>query len=299
MPQWDFLDFLADHAKTYPNFRLMMNAEVVDLTKDNGRITGVIANTKDGPINIAAHLTVGADGRHSIVRERAGLKVEVLGAPIDVLWFRLSRKPDDPTQVIGRFAGGKIMVMLNRDDYWQCGFVIPKGSFEALKQRGLEMFRQDLVSIASFLHDRVQEVRDWDQVKLLTVAVDRLTTWYREGLLCIGDAAHAMSPVGGVGINLAIQDAVATANILTPALLKKSVLPADLRAVQDRRLFPTQITQMMQVFIQKRVLAGSLGRTLTSAPWFLKLFRWFPILQRIPAYLIGVGARPEHVKTWT
>ncbi|HEU4434842.1 MAG TPA: FAD-dependent oxidoreductase, partial [Pyrinomonadaceae bacterium] len=214
MPQWDFLDFLADHAKTYPNFRLMMETEVVDLTKDNGRITGVVANTNGGPINISAHLTVGADGRHSIVRERAGLKVEVLGAPIDVLWFRLSRKPDDPTQVIGRFAGGKIMVMLNRDDYWQCGFVIPKGTFASLKQRGLEMFRQDLVSIASFLHDRVQEVRDWDQVKLLTVAVDRLTTWYREGLLCIGDAAHAMSPIGGVGINLAVQDAVAVANLL-------------------------------------------------------------------------------------
>ena len=295
MPQWDFLDFLADHAKTYPNFRLMMETEVVDLTKDNGRITGVVANTNGGPINISAHLTVGADGRHSIVRERAGLKVEVLGAPIDVLWFRLSRKPDDPTQVIGRFAGGKIMVMLNRDDYWQCGFVIPKGTFESLKQRGLEMFRQDLVSIASFLHDRVQEVRDWDQVKLLTVAVDRLTTWYREGLLCIGDAAHAMSPVGGVGINLAIQDAVATSNILTQPLLKKSVLPYDLRAVQERRLFPTRMTQAMQVFVQKRVLSRALGATLTSAPWFLKLFRVFPFLQRIPGYLVGIGFRPEHI----
>jgi 2-polyprenyl-6-methoxyphenol hydroxylase-like FAD-dependent oxidoreductase len=295
MPQWDFLDFLADHAKTYPNFRLMMEAEVTDLTKENGRITGVVTNTNDGPINIKALLTVGADGRHSIVRERAGLKVEVLGAPIDVLWFRLSRKPDDPTQVIGRFAGGKIMVMLNRDDYWQCGFVIPKGTFESLKQRGLEMFQQDLASIASFLNDRVQEVRDWDQVKLLTVAVDRLTTWYREGLLCIGDAAHAMSPVGGVGINLAIQDAVATSNILTESLLKKSVLASDLRAVQERRLFPTRMTQAMQVFVQKRVLGRALGSTVTSAPWFVKLLRWFPFLQRIPGYLIGIGFRPEHV----
>jgi len=295
MPQWDFLDFLADHAKTYQNFRLMMEAEVTDLINENGRITGVVANTNEGPININAHLTVGADGRHSIVRERAGLKVEVLGAPIDVLWFRLSRKPDDPTQVIGRFAGGKIMVMLNRDDYWQCGFVIPKGTFEALKQRGLEMFHHDLVSIASFLNDRVQEIRDWDQVRLLTVAVDRLRTWYREGLLCIGDAAHAMSPVGGVGINLAIQDAVATSNILTPALLKKAVLSDDLRAVQERRLFPTRMTQAMQVFVQKRVLVGALGTTLTSAPWFLKLFRWFPFLQRIPGYLVGIGFRPEHI----
>ena len=295
MPQWDFLDFLGDHAKTYPNFRLMMEAEVVDLIKENGRITGVVANTNDGPINIKAHLTVGADGRHSIVRERAGLKVEVLGAPIDVLWFRLSRKPDDPTQVIGRFSGGKIMVMLNRDDYWQCGFVIPKGTFEALKQRGLEMFHQDLISIASFLNDRVQEIRDWDQVKLLTVAVDRLTTWYREGLLCIGDAAHAMSPVGGVGINLAIQDAVATSNILTRSLLKTAVLPSDLRAVQERRLFPTRMTQAMQVFVQKRVLSRALGTTLTSAPWFLKLFRRLPFLQRIPGYIVGIGFRPEHI----
>ena len=295
MPQWDFLDFLADHAKLYPNFRLMMDAEVTGLLEEGGRITGVKVSTNDGPLDIKALLTIGADGRHSIVRERAGLKVEVLGAPIDVLWYRLSRKPDDPTQVIGRFAAGKIMVMLNRDDYWQCGFVIPKGSFEALKQRGLEMFRQDLVSIASFLRDRVEEIRDWDQVKLLTVAVDRLTRWYRDGLLCIGDAAHAMSPVGGVGINLAIQDAVATANILAGKLNQKSVLPYDLRQVQERRLFPTQATQMMQVFIQKRVLAGSLGRTLTSAPWFLKLFRRFPILQRIPGYLVGIGFRPEHI----
>jgi 2-polyprenyl-6-methoxyphenol hydroxylase-like FAD-dependent oxidoreductase len=296
MPQWDFLDFLADHAKLYPTFRLMMDAEVTGLLEEGERIKGVNVNTNDGPLNIRAMLTIGADGRQSIVRERAGLKVEVLGAPIDVLWFRLSRKPDDPTQVIGRFAGGKIMVMLNRDDYWQCGFVIPKGSFEALKQRGLELFRQDLVSIASFLRDRVEEIHDWDQVKLLTVAVDRLTTWYRDGLLCIGDAAHAMSPVGGVGINLAIQDAVATANILAEKLLRKSLLPYDLRQVQERRLFPTQMTQRMQVFIQKRVLAGSLGRTLTSAPWFLKLFRWFPILQRIPGYLVGVGFRPEHIR---
>src|SRR5688572_21130842 len=207
MPQWEFLDFLADHARLYPNFRLMMEAEVVDLIEASGRISGVVAETKEGRVDINATLTIGADGRRSIVRERAGLKVEVLGAPIDVLWFRLSRKPNDPTQVIGRFAAGKIMVMLNRDDYWQCGFVIPKGTFEARKQRGLGPFHQDLVSIASFLQDRVAEIRDWDQVKLLTVAVDRLRKWYRDGLLCIGDAAHAMSPVGGVGINLAIQDA--------------------------------------------------------------------------------------------
>ena len=295
MPQWDFLDFIADHAKTHRTFRLMMDAEVTGLIENGGRVEGVTVNTPDGPLEITAHLTVGADGRHSIVRERAGLKVEVLGAPIDVLWFRLSRKPSDPGQVIGRFAAGKIMVMLNREDYWQCGFVIQKGSFEALKQRGLEAFRQDLVSITSFLNDRVQEISDWDQVKLLTVAVDRLTRWYRDGLLCIGDAAHAMSPVGGVGINLAIQDAVATANILTRKLSEKSVLPSDLGKVQERRLFPTQATQMVQVFVQKRVIGSALGASITSAPWFLKLFRWFPILQRIPGYMVGLGVRPEHI----
>ena len=295
MPQWDFLDFLADHAKTYSTFRLLMDAEVSGLIENGDRIEGVTVDTPNGPLQIKAHLTVGADGRHSTVRERAGLRVEVLGAPIDVLWFRLSRKPSDPGQVIGRFAGGKIMVMLNREDYWQCGFVIPKGSFEALKQRGLEPFHQDLVSIASFLNDRVAEIRDWEQVKLLTVAVDRLTQWYRDGLLCIGDAAHAMSPVGGVGINLAIQDAVATANILVGKLSTRSVLPSDLRQVQERRLFPTQVTQAVQVFVQKRVLGRALGATVTSAPWFLKLFGWFPLLQRIPGYMVGIGVRPEHI----
>jgi 2-polyprenyl-6-methoxyphenol hydroxylase-like FAD-dependent oxidoreductase len=295
MPQWDFLDFIADHAKSYPTFRLLMDAEVTGLIENGERVEGVTVEMPDGPLQIKAHLTVGADGRHSIVRERAGLKVEVLGAPIDVLWFRLSRKPSDPGQVIGRFASGKIMVMLNREDYWQCGFVIPKGSLAALQQRGLEAFRQDLVSIASFLDDRVAEIRDWEHVKLLTVAVDRLRRWYREGLLCIGDAAHAMSPVGGVGINLAIQDAVAAANILVQKLSEKSVLPYDLRQVQERRLFPTQVTQAIQVFVQKRVLGRALGSTITSAPWFLKVFRWFPFLQRIPGYMVGIGVRPEHI----
>ena len=297
MPQWDFLDFIADHAKTYPTFRVLMDAEVTGLIENGERIEGVTVETPDGPLQIKAHLTVGADGRHSTVRERAGLTVEVLGAPIDVLWFRLSRKPSDPGQVIGRFSAGKIMVMLNREDYWQCGFVIPKATFEALKQRGLEAFRRDLVSVASFLDDRVEEIRDWDQVKLLTVAVDRLKRWYREGLLCIGDAAHAMSPVGGVGINLAIQDAVAAANILARSLSENSVLVADLRQVQERRLFPTQVTQAIQVFVQKRVLGRALAGSITSAPWFLKLFRVFPFLQRIPGYMVGIGFRPEHIHT--
>jgi len=298
MPQWDFLDFISSEAKKYPTFRLMMEAEVTGLIIRDDQVFGVEVLTPDGPIEITATLTVGADGRHSIVRERAGLKVETLGAPIDVLWFRIRRVESDPDQVIGRFSRGKIMVMLDRGDYWQCGFVIPKGSFETLKQRGLEQFQLDLVSVAPFLSDRVHEVKDWEPVKLLTVAVDRLLKWYKPGLLCIGDASHAMSPVGGVGINLAIQDAVATANLLADKLIKDSVSTDNLEEVQKRRLFPTRVTQSAQVFIQKRALGTTLAATnQVSAPWFLKLLGLFPILRRIPAYLVGVGVRPEHVKT--
>jgi 2-polyprenyl-6-methoxyphenol hydroxylase-like FAD-dependent oxidoreductase len=298
MPQWDFLDFLSGHAKTYPTFHLMMNAQVTDLISENDEIKGVKVTTPDGPIEIRALLTVGADGRHSTVRERAGLKVEVLGAPIDVLWFRLKRKPTDPAQVLGRFSSGKIMVMIDREDYWQCGFVIPKGSFELLKQRGIEQFHRDVTSVAPFLADRVNDLTDWESIRLLTVAVDRLLRWYKQGLLCIGDASHAMSPVGGVGINLAIQDAVATSNLLADKLADRSVTTADLEQVQKRRLFPTKVIQTGQVFVQNRVLRPTLSTSRkVSAPWFLKLFRTFPILQRIPAYVIGVGVRPEHVRT--
>jgi 2-polyprenyl-6-methoxyphenol hydroxylase-like FAD-dependent oxidoreductase len=298
MPQWDFLNFLAEHAASYQTFQLRMDAEVVNLLEDKGRITGVVAQTPAGSLEVKAHLTVGADGRHSTVRELAGLKVLELGAPIDVLWFRLSRKPDDPGQILGRFVGGRIMVMLNRDDYWQCGFVIPKGEFENLKNRGLEEFRKNLVGIADFLHDRVNELSDWTQIRLLTVAVDRLHRWYREGLLCVGDAAHAMSPVGGVGINLAIQDAVATANVLYAKLRTENVTSEDLDLVQTRRLLPARLTQAAQVFIQKRVLRPALqNQNISAAPWFLKLFKTFPLLRRIPAYLVGVGVRAEHVQT--
>jgi 2-polyprenyl-6-methoxyphenol hydroxylase-like FAD-dependent oxidoreductase len=298
MPQWDFLDFLADHGKTFPTFQLIMDAEVVDLIDEAGTIKGIRAVGPHGPFEIRADLTIGADGRHSTVRERAGLRIEELGAPIDVLWFRISRHKDDPVQALGRFSRGKIMVMLNRDEYWQCGFVIPKSSFEKLQQRGLEQFRSDVNSVAPFLSDRVMEIKDWDQVKLLTVLVDRLLRWYRPGLLCIGDAAHAMSPVGGVGINLAIQDAVATANLLSEKLLAHDVNLEDLKSVEDRRLLPTKITQRAQVFIQDRVLGRALNENqTTSAPWYLRLFKTLPFLQRIPAYMIGIGFRPEHIKT--
>ena len=298
MPQWDFLDFLADNGRTYPTFKLIMEARVVDLIYDQDRVAGIKAETPNGSLDIRASLTVGADGRRSTVRERADLKVEELGAPIDVLWFRVRRLPNDPGQVLGRFSRGKIMVMIDRGDYWQCGFVIAKGSFEEIKQRGLERFHEDLLGVASFLRDRIGELNSWDDIKLLTVAVDRLLKWYRPGLLCIGDAAHAMSPVGGVGINLAIQDAVATANLLADKLTTDNVTEADLEMVQKRRLLPTRMIQAAQVFIQKRVLGRALGSTQeTSVPWVLKLFRYFPILRRIPAYLVGIGVRPEHIPT--
>jgi len=298
MPQWDFLNFLADHAREFPTFSLIMGAEVIDLIEEGPHIRGVKINGPNGPSQIKADLVIGADGRHSIVRERAGLQGEELGAPIDVLWFRISRQASDPSQVLGRFVASRIMVMLNRADYWQCGFVIPKHGFEQMQQRGLEAFRKDIATVAPFLNERVNEIQDWTQVKLLTVAVDRLLKWYRPGLLCIGDAAHAMSPVGGVGINLAIQDAVATANLLASKLLDRTVSVADLHKVQQRRLLATRITQRAQIIVQERVLGRALTLTeQTSAPWYFRLPKMIPFLQRIPAYVIGVGVRPEHIRT--
>ena len=297
MPQWHFLDFLADHARQYPTFKLWMDAELIDLIEKDGQIVGAQVKTNDGPTEVMSELLVGADGRTSVVRERAGLKVEVLGAPMDIMWFRISRRPDDPSQALGRFSNGKVMVMLNRDEYWQCGFVIAKGTLEQVKQRGIEAFRQDVVTIAAFLADRTKEIRDWDEIRLLTVRVDRLRKWYRAGLLCIGDAAHAMSPLGGVGINLAIQDAVATANLLAESLKNKTLTENDLAKVQRRRLFPTRLTQAAQVFMQDRVLSPILGSNEPdSVPFVLRLFQWFPILRRIPARLVGIGVRPEHIK---
>lgn len=297
MPQWHFLDFLADHARQYPTFQLWMDAEVTDLIENDRRIVGARVKTKDGPCDVTSDLLVGADGRTSVVRERAGLEVEVLGAPMDVMWFRMSRHPDDPSQALGRFVGGKVMVMLNRDEYWQCGYVIAKGTLDQVKVRGIEAFRRDLQAIAPFLADRTNEVRDWDDIRLLTVRVDRLRKWYRGGLVCIGDAAHAMSPLGGVGINLAIQDAVATANILAEPLKNKTLTEDDLAKVQRRRLFPTRLTQAAQVFMQDYVLSPILGSNEPdSVPFVLRLFKWFPVLRRIPARLIGIGVRPEHIK---
>ena len=298
MPQWDFLNFLVEHAARYPTFRLMTNTEVTGLIEAGSQVCGVKAETLEGPLEIRADLVVGADGRSSVVRDRSGLEVEHLGAPIDVMWFRLPRKPDDQSQALGRFANGKIMVMINRDTYWQCGYVIRKGALEEIKQQGLEKFGQDILSLAPFLRDRIKEIRDWNEIKLLTVLVDRLRQWYRPGLLCIGDAAHAMSPVGGIGINLAIQDAVAAANILWQPLSEGFISPSHLQKVQWRRELPTRLTQRGQVFVQDNVLGRVLGNSQpVVAPWFLQLFKRFPALRRIPARLIGLGVRPEHVQS--
>ena len=300
MPQWDFLDFLADEARKYPTFRLLMNADVTDVLRTNGRVTGVRVKTPDGDVDVEATLTIGADGRRSVVRDRAGLIVETFGAPIDVLWMRISRRDTDRAETLGIIRSGRIFVMLNRGDYWQCAFVIPKGGYATLRERGLDEFRNDISAIVPFLSDRVGELRTWDDIKLLTVMVDRLKQWYAPGLLCIGDAAHAMSPIGGVGINLAVQDAVAAANLLYRPLLNGTVSLEDLAAVQKRRLFPTRMTQNAQVAIQKNVMAPvlSLDRTASiSLPFPVRLLQRYPVLRRIPARLVGIGVRPEHVRT--
>lgn len=298
IPQWDFLDFLADKGRQYPGFRLLMGAEVTGLLEEDDRVAGVRATIDGRPIDVRGHLTVGADGRHSTVRSAAGLKVVDIGAPIDVFWFRLSRLSTDPGQLLGRFSRGAVVVLIDRGDYWQCGFVIAKGGAEDWKRLGLDEFRREIARVVPFLSDRVDELKSWDDIRLLTVAVDRLSTWHRPGLLCIGDAAHAMSPVGGVGINLAIQDAVATANRLWKPLRDGSVSDADLAAVQARREWPTKATQKLQVLVQERILGRVLGAsTELRVPWFLRLFGRFPVLRRLPARIIGMGFRPEHIQS--
>jgi 2-polyprenyl-6-methoxyphenol hydroxylase-like FAD-dependent oxidoreductase len=381
MPQWDFLNFMAEHAKRYPEFNLRMQAEVTGLILDGDRVAGVRAKTQFGPLEVRAELVIGADGRRSVVREQAGLQVENLGSPIDVLWMRISRKPGDPAQTFGHVDSGRILVQIQRGDYWQCAFVIPKGGFDAMCERGLPAFCEEIARLSPYLRDRVAELKSWDDIKLLTVTVDRLKQWYRQGLLCIGDAAHAMSPIGGVGINLAIQDAVAAANILAPAFRRGSIpgavllmdalnsemspgdsaLPEaiamgltpvssgapgaaahidssflrnglkndgapsggkvgsssaaadnrsasevpyrtvtedDLAAVQRRREFPTRMTQRMQVLIQNRVIGRVLAsQEQLSVPWVIKLLSYFPVLRRVPAYVVGIGFRPERVHT--
>jgi 2-polyprenyl-6-methoxyphenol hydroxylase-like FAD-dependent oxidoreductase len=297
MPQWDFLNFLADHGRRYPRFNLLMRAEVTDLIEEGGRVRGVRAATPDGVLEVRAALVVGCDGRHSTVREKAGLIVEELGAPMDVLWFRVSRPSGDPEETMGLFLPGRILVMIERGNYWQCAYVIPKGSIEDVRARGIESFRAAVEQAVPFLKGRMREIKDWDQIKLLTVAVDRLKRWHRSGLLCIGDAAHAMSPIGGVGVNLAVQDAVATANILAEPLRAGPIDDGTLQKVQDRREFPTRVTQRVQVFLQNNVIRTVLGQSELKPPLALRLLQHYPILRRIPARVLGLGVRPEHIHT--
>jgi 2-polyprenyl-6-methoxyphenol hydroxylase-like FAD-dependent oxidoreductase len=298
MPQWDFLDFLKQKAQLYPSFRLFMETEVTGLLEENGIVVGVRATTPQGQLEIRAGLVVGADGRHSVVRKAAGLKVVDFGAPMDVMWMRLSRRPHDPGQTFGHIDRGRILVLLNRETYWQAAFVIAKGEAGRIRERGLAGFREEVGRLEPFLRSRLEELRDWQDVSVLTVTVDRLERWSRPGLLSIGDAAHAMSPIGGVGINLAIQDAVAASNILGPILVNRAPSESELHKVQRRRNFPTRATQRLQLTIQNNIIRRVLGSADSlTLPWPLRLLRRWPFLRRLPARIIGVGFRPEHVKT--
>jgi 2-polyprenyl-6-methoxyphenol hydroxylase-like FAD-dependent oxidoreductase len=306
MPQWEFLDFVRDEAELYPGFRLIQNAEVTGVIQQGDSVTGVRVTTPQGPLELMADLVIGADGRRSTVRSTAGLVVRDLGAPIDVLWMRLPKLPGDPSTTGGRITTGIFLAMIDRGSYWQCAYVIPKGGIEEVRARGLEAFRADMVKVVPLFAGRIDTLASWDDIKLLSVTVDRLERWYKPGLLCIGDAAHAMSPVGGVGINLAVQDAVATANILAAALADMRLGRADftplLAQVEKRRLLPTRLTQAAQVAIQYRLLSPVLAGRGSDAPpmalpWPMKLMRRWPLLQALPAYAVGVGVRPEHVRS--
>jgi 2-polyprenyl-6-methoxyphenol hydroxylase-like FAD-dependent oxidoreductase len=300
MPQWDFLDFIAKHAAALRGFALRRRVEATALIVEGGRIAGVRAQTPEGAVEISADLVIGADGRHSTVRRDAGLAVDELGAPMDVLWFHLSRRPDDPREPLGIFRSGHILVLIDRGDTWQCGYVIPKGSLDRLRQTGIQAVRDAVGRMAPVVADRTGEIRGWDDLKLLTVTVDRLRRWHRPGLLCIGDAAHAMSPIGGVGINLAIQDAVAAANLLAGPLRDRRVTDDILRQVQARREFPTRVTQRLQLTIQNRVVSSVLEREPggddIAPPLPLRLLGRYPLLRRVAARLLGLGVRPEHIK---
>ena len=294
MPQWDFLSFLAEKAKAHRGFRLIMQAEGCRLLTEDGRTAGVHAETGEGPIEIRAPLTVAADGRGSRLRVEAGLKVRDLGAPIDVLWFRLSRPASDTDETQGRFDAGQILIMLNRGDYWQCAYVVPKGGFDAKSAAGIAAFRAELARVAPFPPDRAGELETWEQVKVLSVQVNRLEIWWRPGLLCVGDAAHAMSPVGGVGVNLAVQDAVAAANLLVSPLRRGAVSDPDLAAVQRRREWPTRATQRLQVLVQNRVLVRALRSGSTIRPPLpLRVIAAVPLLRDLPGRIVGRGLRPE------
>ena len=298
MPQWDFLNFLSERARAFPHFDLRMQHEALDLIRDDDRIvTGVLARGPNATaVSIHTGLVVGCDGRSSTMRKAGQLELLEFGVPIDVLWFRISREPNDPEQVLGIVNFGKALILINRGTYFQAGLIIRKGSFEDIKRAGIEAFRNGLLELCPWLDGRVHELQNSDQIKLLTVQINRLRQWHRPGLLCIGDSAHAMSPAGGVGINLAIQDAVAAANLLTDGLREERVTEAMLAAVQKRREFPTRATQAVQVRIHNafdRVFADA-GPL--KAPWGLKVAVQIPGIHRALGYVVGVGVRPEHVR---
>ncbi|MGA8693032.1 MAG: FAD-dependent oxidoreductase [Xanthobacteraceae bacterium] len=298
MPQWDFLNFLAEHGRRCSQFDLRMRAEATDLIESGDRIVGVRVKTPDGELTVHADLVVGCDGRHSTIREKAGLQTDDYGAPMDVLWFRVTRRDTDGADVFGHIAAGALLVMLDRGDYWQCAYVIPKGGIDRVTANGIEAFRNRVVALSPFLADRIGELRSFDDVKLLSVMVNRLRQWWRPGLICIGDAAHAMSPIGGVGINIAVQDAVAAANRLAPPLQAGTMSSGHLQAVQARRDFPARMTQKIQLTMQNRIIGPALQSTREPKPPLLfKLFDTFPLLRRLPARLLALGIRPEHVQT--
>jgi 2-polyprenyl-6-methoxyphenol hydroxylase-like FAD-dependent oxidoreductase len=298
MPQWDFLNFLAKQGQRYKCFDLRMKAEATGLIEEGGRVVGLRVKTPDGALVVRADLVVGCDGRHATVREQAGLKSDDYGAPMDVLWFRLARQTSDDTDTFGHVEAGKMMVMLDRGDYWQCAYVIPKGGIEGVKSRGLDLFRDAVVEMSPFLADRIGALKSWDDIKLLTVTVDRLRQWSRPGLICIGDAAHAMSPIGGVGINLAVQDAVAAANRLAAPLKSGTMTDGDLWAIQERRTLPVRFTQWLQLTAQNQIISRVLkSEQRPKPPLLFRLFEIFPVLRRVPARFLGLGIRPEHVHT--
>jgi 2-polyprenyl-6-methoxyphenol hydroxylase-like FAD-dependent oxidoreductase len=297
MPQWDFLNFLTEQAQRFPAFDLRMEHEVVALVRDAGDIRGVQARTPDGMVDIMASLVIGCDGRHSTTRQLAGLEILEFGVPIDVLWFRISRQTGDPEQVLGNVNYGKALILINRGDYFQAGLIIAKGSLDQIQQRGLDALQDEIRRIAPYLGGRVYELKDWDQIKLLSVQINRLRQWHCPGLLCIGDAAHAMSPAGGVGINLAIQDAVAAANLLAQPLREGRVTPALLAEVQERREFPTRVTQRVQTMAHEGFARIFKNPGPAKAPWQLRLAVGLPGVQRLLGRAIGLGVRPEHVRS--